>query len=749
MANQPWTNPAKPLKDLARAFGLEENALAPHEWPNELKFYAKLAFASVIEAFPSDERGKAEKLEHLDRVLKALIDKYGSLVTFHIKTGDLEILSLDTYGSQLIDIYKALDRKLDLVLDLRIGKKDLLTNWGFSHKTATFKMFLFPSALERVLAVPLPSLEEDDRGLLSDFTGETKLIILVPDREVLLHGDYLVILGGAMVGDWEKYLPAQQPEVTKERISSILNQVKDNPLRHLTPLQLQVDWKNDATLAPNRNDAIPKALSTQLASCSLFYLTNKSRSDHSKKSHLAWESAEFPWVFTFSADKYSTKVEVKKTDEIAEAINSTSIGPPWLAAQTLGEMADWIYNEDGGVRNRRKIVQVAITDALQGNEPAKNLQRLIEKAPDIYARVKELWETFMKDRLDEYFLRRHELEQTVKLTTDSHNDQIQSLTKTLTDNMLAAVGVVVGSFIAAIFKSPFETYIFWIGTGVYLAYLIVFPIGVGLVSARQRFKNSQISFQTSENEFIQLLGVDDVKKIVGSTVKNSEKRFANWFAFTTLTYAVVVLLLLSAIWKIPNEIRKWGDNFEAADVAYSQPVTSEVVPLLIHGSNFDKEKEIVVRIGDLAFTNTDGETLKVHGSTVLTLSPKQKELLRAKMNNSWFLTVKQGTAEEKKLALPNGAAPIPHPVFEKWITAKGKVKGIEVDGTNLGSILQVSLDGAKVEFTVSNNGNRLELTSDSAPKSPWGGKTLAMTLKNGESMRVIIPSTASNSGDGK
>ena len=49
-----------------------------------------------------------------------------------------------------------------------------------------------------------------------------------------------------------------------------------------------------------------------------------------------------------------------------------------------------------------------------------------------------------------------ELEETVEDTTKDYNDQVHSLTKTAIDNVLAAVAVIVGSFLAAMFKSPFQ-----------------------------------------------------------------------------------------------------------------------------------------------------------------------------------------------------------------------------------------------------------------------------------------------------
>jgi len=308
-------------------------------------------------------------------------------------------------------------------------------------------------------------------------------------------------------------------------------------------------------------------------------------------------------------------------------------------------------------------------------------------------------------------------------------------------SLLAAVGVVVGSFIAAILKSPFEAYIFWFGTGIYLGYLIVFPICVGLISAWQRFKDSQKAFQKRAVVFGKRLSPEEVTEIVSSTVKNSEGRFKKWFSATVVLYVVVVLLVLVAMVKVPREIRKWTDNFELTSVSYDEPANSDVVPLVIRGQNFDKDKEIAVSIGESKFTNTDGQTLKVHGSTVLRLSPQQSDLA-TQSKDSGFILVRQGSAEPQRLSLPSGPAPIPQPVFERWNLTSVPTGGVlEAYGTNFGSISEIRLDGKKINFTVLNTGLKLE--TGNLLKGTWTGRSLDVTLKNGQRFQEIISAVSS------
>jgi hypothetical protein len=76
--------------------------------------------------------------------------------------------------------------------------------------------------------------------------------------------------------------------------------------------------------------------------------------------------------------------------------------------------------------------------------------------------------------------------------------------------------------------------------------------------------------------------------------------------------SVLIIAVALGVWQ---QFWQRTESFDVTGVFYRQPATSEVVPVLIQGSNFDRGKEIVITIGNAAFANADDQTLKVHGST--------------------------------------------------------------------------------------------------------------------------------------
>jgi hypothetical protein len=212
--------------------------------------------------------------------------------------------------------------------------------------------------------------------------------------------------------------------------------------------------------------------------------------------------------------------------------------------------------------------------------------------------------------------------------------------------MLGAVGVILGSFIAAIFKSPFEEYAFRFGTIVYVIYLLVFPMGVGLTATWQRFKKSRETFEARRRSFAQRLREEPVEEVTKSILGRSESWFLQWFVASVAMYVVMVAVLIAAILLVPPAIKRWSgnpDDFVLRAASRNQPVMGVIT---LRGEHFDKDKDIVVTLGHATFTNAaDPATLKVYGTTALTFIPPKNDFAAN------TVTVQQGTAGPKSVAL--------------------------------------------------------------------------------------------------
>jgi hypothetical protein len=122
-------------------------------------------------------------------------------------------------------------------------------------------------------------------------------------------------------------------------------------------------------------------------------------------------------------------------------------------------------------------------------------------------------------------------------------------------------------------------------------------------------------------------------------------------------------------------------------------------------------------------------------------------LTKAKESGNGFVFVKQGSADPKKLPLPNDPAPIPHPVFVKWnLGSEPSGETLEAYGLDFGSISEIESSGVKLNFKVSDDGRTLKLSDHDRLEELRFGKPFEVRLKNGERMQEIVsPALTKNS----
>lgn len=632
MTPELWREPTAPLEELVKLLGIPGES-HQHESPDVWRFTGDV-----------DSRRLAEPaaFETFVGLLPQLRKKYGAAVTLRLRVRNWPVLELDRDHEEpeLDGLHDAIAAGSALTLDLKIVKNDLLVHWNLTDASILTRLFLFPQALARALSIPLTELDQGGNALFKDAIPGQKLVILVPAHDIELDGDSLAILGGEAVSRWRESILATTAAERATWLASISALAHKHlkwvhfELVHLTPLHLNVRWKKDAA----DGDPIASALHAQLLVCSVLYLAGRSTRN----------ATSGRWTATFASDRQETDAEIGGPAGASKK--------DWEASCTLAELAAWTYAVDRDADDRLIVVQRVILSALQNNTAALNGTELVRLAGELSKRIQWGWESFIGGRLEKYFSQVKELEETVESTTHGYTEQVQALTKAAIDNMLAAVAVIVGSFIAAMFKSPFQGYAFRFGTGAYATYLLLFPMTMGLRATWERFQKSRESFETRRRSFATRLTVEQVQAIVEPAVADSERWFKRWYWTTVAGYVAVLSVLVVAIVVVPGFIRSWGDAFTLQAVVVHQPA-SGVVPLTVRGENFDKDKEIVVTLGRATFTNTtDPASLKVHGSTVLAFSPRQEDLANR------TLTVRQGTAGPKTIELPGlspSAGPAP------------------------------------------------------------------------------------------
>jgi hypothetical protein len=401
-------------------------------------------------------------------------------------------------------------------------------------------------------------------------------------------------------------------------------------LNHLTPLQLCVAWESHAEgsheeqLTSLMHDPIASLLYAHVFACCLLYTADQTVKLSVDTQNTSGTNAGPLWQCTYAAEKYVSVLNIGSTEAVRMLLQARTQHNMWMAIHSLAEYTVWAYSGERGAADRLGVIQGVIAHDFHSRDIATDGQELLQHAVALKQRIEWGWKAFIEGKLDTYFSQVREAEQAVDTAIKGYSEHVQVLTKTLIDNMLAAVGVVVASFIAAVFKDPFNPHIFQVGTTLYALYLLVFPMLFGLISTWQRYKDSQRAFETRKASLSKRLSVDEVERTVGGSVQKREIWFKGWFKKVAITYSIVLILLVLSIVYVPTYMAAWQDDFTASQVAFGAS-DSRTVQVRIYGSRFNKDKEIIVKVGNASFTNVNSPSLIVHGTTVLVLTAPHQD----------------------------------------------------------------------------------------------------------------------------
>jgi len=595
----------EPLQKLATLFGIRGD-LHVYETAGEWKYYGDADTSHI-----SGDKGLAAFSELLDE----LKTHYGDALSLSLKSGSWTEFETNAAApdNALDDLRAAIDSGSTLTLDVKIDKAALAPHWQLTDPAVTTRLFFFAPALVRELSVPLQQL---DTELFRNVPAGQKVVILLTSHDIYADGERLAIIGGNAMSQWRNAIaPSAEPPLLA--IAHVRTNWVQFDLNRLTPLHLLVNVKQ-----ANDGDPIIAALHAQLFLCSMIYLAHRTM----------WDGAA--WTCTFAADRQETDVRMQAL--------TTPNATEWASVQTLAELVRWGYVTDR-IDDRLIVLQRTFVEALQDNSADTNAAEVLRLAAELAKRVRWGWEAFVAGELKKYVEQMKALEETVAATAKDYNEQVGTLATTVITNMLGAVGVILGSFLAAIFKLPFEDYAFRFGMIIYVIYLLVFPMAMGLTATWQRFVKSRETFRARKESFAKRLREEPVTAITRSILGRSENWFLRWYVVSLALYVAVIGVLIAAIVVVPSEIKSWNDQFVLKSAWRNQPVTGTVT---IRGERFDKDKDIVVTLGPATFTNaTDPQTLKVHGSTALTFTPQKNDLVAP------IVTVRQGAAVPRSIKL--------------------------------------------------------------------------------------------------
>jgi hypothetical protein len=511
----PWTaDPAGPLLAFGAALGLDPSRWRQREEIEELTYGEQELDRQAVAALAMDG-------------ITPLVEAYGDALRCRFLLGDLIVLEIKQgiAEADLIEFREATASTSTVAVDLSLDKRRLVERWLGHAPGCRLYFYLFPEALARLLAGPLPQLESD---LWGDDPG-ARVVILVPSCDFRLEGPSLAILGGPDSQTWRSVLATPAPDAEQmQRLYAAradLIRWQETWLRFLTPAHLRVGGRPDPT------GTIARALAAHLATLVILYTADRTVQRGGR------------WVATYAGARQTVEVSIEAPADAAGAAPEE--------AEALFRLFEWIYEPRWTV-DRLLLAQIGLAQGLEEVAPAQRHRRLLQTAPVIFKDLQRQWSAFIAGKVAAYSDQVRTLEDDVASTVQQVADQIGTIAKGLSDAMLAAVAALLASVIGALFQSSFNAGVFRLGLVVYAVYVLCFPLTYVMLYQWQRYSAAVGDFELRRRRFAERISPEQVQEIVGTRIVSGRARFERWFWITVAIYLAVIALALTAAAFVPS-----------------------------------------------------------------------------------------------------------------------------------------------------------------------------------------------------
>lgn len=515
---------AAPLLRLGAALGLQPDALAAVERADRLAGTFDVASAAIASILATD--------------LDAFVREYGRAGRLEIKTGDLPDLTVA--GGYNQDEFERLRTEAGsqpsrYTAVIELDKEALASGLGQATDAATVRLFFFARVAEEHLRRGPRAIEQE---LWGDATK--RLVLVVLDEDTVSLGDHLSLLGGA-------YLDGVGKEITRPAPADLAGMaIRRNDyvgwdrelMTSLTPAHFRREPGDEST-------GVIRCIDKLVVGLGAMYLCDRARSvqrpDGSRFVQAEFRGREHVAFVPIRWDAELPAVELTHVDAVADVVGwCYEVVPERRSADMVGD--------------RLPFVQTRVAQLLEGRLESERLSAFALAMPAIGEGVRWHWRSFIEGRVTEYLDQVSQLETAVGETVTKLSEQTSTLVKRLSETSLAAVAALIGSFIAATFKDPFQEDLFRIGMLAYAGYVLAFPLAVGVTSAIGEARVTGKMFGAQRKSLDAVLGESRVDELVAGRTADATDRFYFWTKLISLAFALAATAAIVAAFVVPRAV---------------------------------------------------------------------------------------------------------------------------------------------------------------------------------------------------
>jgi hypothetical protein len=474
--------------------------------------------------------------------LKDVFDK--SLILLKVNWGTKDYILIER-GEIKCDLAKGvaeinnLGDAAKLTLQIEIDKTIIIEQMGLDQTLYNCWFYLFEQNLAVLFSSSLLKLDDElfkkpgvDEATSKATESNKPIVIVVSDADIYFAGEALTIVGEGSLEEAAKALTqlsaARQKEIQEYRASLQHLMIVGQQFERLTPLHFLGKWRE------KDKSPLQKILAQQFANICILYTANRSKIDTNDEKR--------PSESVYSNSERKTTLSLKN-DATAE-INTTA----------LEGLVIWLRT--GKEIDQLTIFQNIVVRELYSEDDVVNYNSFIILLDRLLTQAKWHYQKFLDGKITKHFEQVQKVVEYVADVNKKISEAIDSVTKSLSDTLMATVGALVLTVLAALVKKDTSFEIFRISMRIYAAYLVFYAI-YRMASILHSYLLLSGSANVQLGAYEAVLGSDKIETLK-PPLKSRRRQFHIWFWLTCALYLALAGLIFWLGDKGPELLTKWG-----------------------------------------------------------------------------------------------------------------------------------------------------------------------------------------------
>jgi hypothetical protein len=241
----------------------------------------------------------------------------------------------------------------------------------------------------------------------------------------------------------------------------------------------------------------------------------------------------------------------------------------------LPRLALWPYG--GRETDRLSIFQNVVARELESDDPKEDYRRFAHQLRHLLYEARWHHRVFLDGQIDKHF---EQVQKAVGYVTEVAKEVSQALdsvTKTLTDALLATIGVIVLTLLASLVKNETQGIIFKIGMRAYAIYLLLFQGFYRMGSIGHSYFLLRRETDERLATYARRLGKERTDAVAFPLTRRKDQ-FLFWFWLTIIVYLAIIVLIWGLGDSLPPYLTQLGVLSPTATPAPMSPPTATPTP---------------------------------------------------------------------------------------------------------------------------------------------------------------------------